>query len=313
MTTDPKLEAYLTALDKSLGPVSVSDRAEILTEMKSHVLEAQARDPGQSMAAILAALGEPETVANRYLMERGLKTARPPRAPIVKWLTIGFLGTFGIACASILILIWKFSPLISVNEETERMILLGGLIDVDGKGGKVKIGGANFEGGDGTAMTFEGARTLDSKSTEIHIPFTNGKFAISTASDNQFHWDCQVFGGANPGTVDEGGGKLTLSLANTIGANCDIQLPANIKSVIHGANGKIEVVKPAGAMDLAMSNGKVAIEEDQTKQYKFDLTVGNGVVSKFISSAAADAIPIKVALTNGKISRERDDNSGDEE
>jgi len=89
MSIPPKLEGYLSLLDKTLGPISISERAEIVTEIKSHVLEAQQRDPSLSLEAILSSLGEPEQVANKYLLERGLKPSKPSTRPFVKWLVAG--------------------------------------------------------------------------------------------------------------------------------------------------------------------------------------------------------------------------------
>ena len=93
---DPRLENYLTALDSALKPLSISDRADIVTEIKSHVMSALEREPERALDAILAALGEPETVANRYLIERGQKPSKPSISPAVKWIVIGFLGTFAL-------------------------------------------------------------------------------------------------------------------------------------------------------------------------------------------------------------------------
>ena len=45
MTTEPKLEAYLSKLDNYLGQIPVSDRADIIIEIKSHVMEAQLKAP----------------------------------------------------------------------------------------------------------------------------------------------------------------------------------------------------------------------------------------------------------------------------
>lgn len=77
MTNDSRLDDYLTKLERLLMLFSVSDRAEIILEIKSHVHSALARDPNTQMDSILSALGEPEFVANRYLMERGMKPAKP--------------------------------------------------------------------------------------------------------------------------------------------------------------------------------------------------------------------------------------------
>ena len=65
------LEKYLRKLDRCLENISVSEKAEIITEIRCHVLETQEREPEKSIQEILSALGEPETVANKYLMEKG--------------------------------------------------------------------------------------------------------------------------------------------------------------------------------------------------------------------------------------------------
>ena len=126
---DQKLENYLVRLEKSLGPISVSEKAEIITEIKSHVLEAQSRDNTKSTDSILASLGEPEQVASKYLMERGLEPKKPPKHPIVKWIILGFLGTVSLILITFLILIWKFTPVIKVSDSGVK--ILGGIIDVD--------------------------------------------------------------------------------------------------------------------------------------------------------------------------------------
>jgi len=52
-STEPKLEAYLNALDRSLGQIPASDRAEIVMEIKSHILDSQGKTPDISMTSIL--------------------------------------------------------------------------------------------------------------------------------------------------------------------------------------------------------------------------------------------------------------------
>jgi len=129
MEKNIKLEQYLGKLDKGLGPIPVSEKAEIITEIKSHILDAQAKDNSKKLEDILAAIGEPEFVANRYLIERGLKPMKTPTHPIFKWLIIGFLGTFAIIVLFITVLIWKFTPIMKIQDD--KVTLLGGTIDVD--------------------------------------------------------------------------------------------------------------------------------------------------------------------------------------
>ena len=98
MATNPKLENYLLQLDKCLSQIAISERAEIISEIKSHVEDAMENNPERNMSEILGGFGEPEIAANRYLTERGLKPHKAPKRPILKWLTVGFLGTFGFIC-----------------------------------------------------------------------------------------------------------------------------------------------------------------------------------------------------------------------
>jgi len=128
MEKNIKLEQYLGKLDKGLGPIPVSEKAEIITEIKSHILDAQAKDESKRLEDILAAIGEPEFVANRYLIERGLKPMKTPTHPIFKWLIIGFLGTFAIIVLFITVLIWRFTPIVKFHEDK---VTLFGTVDVD--------------------------------------------------------------------------------------------------------------------------------------------------------------------------------------
>src|SRR5579863_5919092 len=113
MTTEPKLETYLSTLDKYLVQIPVSDRADIIIEIKSHVWEAQTKNPAQSIDTILNSIGDPESVAKRYLQERGLQAALPVKTSSmmwlpasIKWLVIGFLGFIAIIVIVVSLLIW---------------------------------------------------------------------------------------------------------------------------------------------------------------------------------------------------------------
>lgn len=303
MTIPAKVEAYLLALDRALGPIALSERADIVTEIKSHILEAQNREPERSLDSILGALGEPEQVANRYLMERGLQPSLPPKRPIWKWLAIGVMGTFGLACLTTLILVWKFTPLVHIDEEKDRVVLLGGLIDLDGEKGSVRIGEsfARFNG-----RHFTGERKLSHpKSTTFEIPFTNGKIELTSSPDSTLRWDCELKD--KPGERTEmkaTKGGFQLELTKSFGAKCDIAIPAQTRVKLTGGNGKVEIIRPTFHLDATITNGKVDIRPDPAQKYKFDTTVAVGSEDDFESSDAPGALEIKVAVTNGKIERE---------
>lgn len=129
---DTKLEAYLYSLDKALEGIAVSEKAEIVTEIKSHILTALEKDATTSLETVLNSLGDPKQVASRYLVERGLKPYKYklPWTPIVKWLVIGFLGTLIIVISSSALVVWKLHPTFIFDGREGNIEMLNGAIKV---------------------------------------------------------------------------------------------------------------------------------------------------------------------------------------
>lgn len=311
MTNHESLNQYLNRLDRALGKISVGDRSEIITEIKSHVLEAQAQNPEQGIDSILASLGEPENVANRYLIERGIQPGKPSKSPIVKWLTIGFLGTFALSIFAAFLLIWKFSPLLSVNDETGRVVILGGLIDVNEKMGTLKIGDmeVNEDGNiSGEFLTLSGEfDPTPSKLSAVHFDFSNGKAEFAPSSNKMIHWKCKHWGKANSAKIEPQGSQFHFDYSNAKSVKCEIRIPQKLSLNIKGANGKVELEKIQSSTQIEIANGKVSIDPDSNISYQYDLQVNNGKIDSFPSSDPSDSrkrIKISVRMNNGKIQRE---------
>jgi uncharacterized membrane protein len=140
MKTEAKLEAYLALLDSYLAQIPLSDRADIIIEIKSHVFDAQAKK-AQDIDEILTSMGDAESVAKRYLQERGLPMSAPIKTSSmmwlpasIKWLVLGFLGFIGIIVLVAALLIWRFTPFVSVDNINHRVSIGGGIIQVHDTG-----------------------------------------------------------------------------------------------------------------------------------------------------------------------------------
>jgi hypothetical protein len=286
MEADKKLEQYLTQLDKSLGPIAVSDRADIVTEIRSHVLEAQDREPEKSIDSILSSLGEPETVANRYLMERGLKPVKPSKTPMVKWLTIGFLGTLGIIALFIIVLIYKFTPLVHVDNKKGEVQFLGGTIDISDS--------------DSLSKKISGSEEIDThKINKLKITFANGKFVLSQSSGNILKWDCKATSHEGAPTINNG-----IAIFNLNNAKCEIAYPRELALYIQGGNAKIVMNELTSSIYAKLGNGKVSFLANKGAHYKYDLKVNQGQIDSFESSNSDDAIPVQIEIENGSISKD---------
>ncbi len=299
MNKNTQLEGYLVRLERSLGPIPISDKAEIITEIKSHVLDAL-ESGDTSLSDILSSLGEPEQVANRYLLERGLEPIKAPKHPIVKWLVIGFLGTFAMSIFTLFILIWKFSPLVKVDEESGRVQILGGLIDINEKDGKVKIGNSNVNGNFKISLSeISGNKNLDENNiSKVHVKSSNADFVINASTSREFKYNCDLSGESD---IRNENHTLFLDFSKGSNADCEIYLPKNIDFGLESLNGEISLIKLENNIDVSLLNGEVVFKEKDGVEYNFDLKLTNGDTRKFNNSSKESAYKIKMNIQNGSI------------
>jgi hypothetical protein len=77
-----RLEAYLAELRIRLAPLPEPERAEIVAELRGHVLESAGEGPTESaVAAVLARLGPAEDLAAQYVTTSALAGAERSRRP----------------------------------------------------------------------------------------------------------------------------------------------------------------------------------------------------------------------------------------
>jgi hypothetical protein len=285
-------------LEARLKPFSVGDRAEIITEIKSHILSALERDPQANLDHVLAAFGEPETVANRYLLERGLKPGKPPISPVVKWLVIGFLGTMAMVLLFSVFLITKFSPMITRIGNQEGLEVLNELLDIESEEnseGRFAIKGLLSAG------RFHGDLELGEQRA-ITVKFTNVKIETANSEDNTFAWECEGVGAGAPES-EVRSGIVEFNLLRMIGARCMLAVPKGAKLSLDGTNAKVDLDRPLFNVHARIGNGKVEITPAEGIDYKYELTIGRRKKTSFVSSEKPDAFLLHVELNNGRISR----------
>jgi hypothetical protein len=300
MPLDARLENYLSTLDRILRPVPASERADIVMEIKSHVLSALERDPQASTESILKALGEPETVANRYLLERGLRPAKPPISPVVKWIVLGGLGCLALFVVGIVALAFAFSPILKVSEKEGKVVLLGGLIDIDESKGSVKIGDAEFSAGEDKHFSGEAAVGPKGK---VAVLLSNGRLTFKTAEGASLRWDCH---GSEKDADPEAllrDGVQTLDMMSLRCARCEISVPKGSPAQAELNNGRISLDHPLFDVNAKLDNGRISIEAAEDVRYAYDFKINNGRADQ-ATSAADPEYRIRAEVGNGKISLE---------
>lgn len=294
-----ELEIYLVRLEKALSAISVSERAEIITEIKGHVLEKMEQDPSQKLFQVLNSLGAPEVVAQKYLSDRGISATPKDFSgrSFVKWVLIGMFSCGALAILMIGLLIWKFTPFVKVDEAAGTVKILGGLIDV-----KEKPKGSSFEYTTGKEERIFGTKSIEANET-IFINFTNGKLNLSASEDGQVKYDCKMDSEV-PATIEKLNSVLSFDFGKSKGVVCDINLPSDKDVTIVGKNGALEFNSLKNNLKAELVNGMVEITEIENVKYVYDLKTMSGKVDDFVSSQDINAYKIKINVTNGMIRKE---------
>ncbi len=295
MSTNSKLESYLTTLNEHLGAISISDRSEIIMEIKSHVMDALEKNPQKNIEDILKDFGSAESIAQKYLDERGIKRPvnhRSPFSTFIKWALIASASLMIILGLTLLIIVKSLTPFVNVSGD--KVSLMGGLIHVDDN--NFRLGSAVYEIS-GT-YTSSGAQNLK-------VFASNGKIEMSTSADNVLKWNCDVDQVAGIQPIVSGT-TVELNFAKYKDLDCNIEIPQKMDSSIELSNGKLELSETAGNFDLNLQNGQIEISTQSSTPYKYDLQVNQGMLDNFVSSKDKNAFTIKARLQNGKIQNSLD-------
>ncbi len=291
MDKDIKIEHYLRQLDRELRGLPVSQRAEIITEIKSRL--ANLENPED--------LGSARAVAATYLTAHGVRA--PQTRKWVKRLAIGTVVFFGLIIFAGMSAIWYFSPLVKVDEKHGHISLLGGLIDVDERIGKIKIGDLEVNGNLHDDVEVKGESDITAQVRAIKIPFNTAKLDLATAVGQKISWDCRATSMVAP-DLAVAAGVLTLNLDKLNLAKCTVSIPAGLSTEVKGVNGHMDVVSPSGPLSITLDNGKVNIKPDPKKVYDFEVRVKNGLQDFFPRSNAREAVKVKVSVVNGMVKKE---------
>lgn len=300
-----KLNDYLFKLEKHLSDLSPADRSKIIIDIEKHIEDALEKYSDKSLDQILQDLGPAERVANHYRLDRGLKTFKPERHPILKWLSISFLGATGLFLIFILTLVWKFTPIFKVDEKTQRVTILGGLIDINGTSGKIKIGDEYKFVDSKFTNQFEGAIDFPQEEfDELVINFTNGQINLNTSEGPKLSWSCKLEVPPSDDFMDRNPGVVVINLENYKGVDCDFQIPPEVKLTVDAKEGQISVTDAQYDTFIELKSGQIFFNYNPEEDYNYDLKVDNGIVSgDFQSSDNKDAYEVKIYLENGQISK----------
>jgi hypothetical protein len=279
------------------------DARELALDEWRQILRAYAQNnPHTDWTKLKLTIGGPRGLANIIRLKLGHPLQPNPNSNIKRAVLMTVMISLAVTALLIGFVWWKFTPLLSVEED--RVQVLGGLIDIDGQLGQVKVGD-NFEFSEAQYKNiFEGTFPVPESIEDTVIEFDRGQLEISYTPDNLIAWNCKVSSEPSDGFIGQEKDVIVVNLKSVGGTDCSFKVPSRMKHTINGDAGKIDLIAPSNDTFVQLGNGLVSITPDSELSYRFDLKAGHGLVDgSFSKMSSENGIEIKVDLGNGQIQK----------
>jgi hypothetical protein len=299
---DYDIQDFLNKVEAHLQDLDLPVRQAALDEWRSTLHQYLQKMPDTDFLRLKRLLGGPRGVANTIRLQKGV-SLKGSNASSTRQAVVWVLGSGALVFVLLLTFLWwKFTPLINISDE--RVQILGGLIDIDGQLGQVKMGDS-FEYTDPQYKNFfEGNYEIPAEVEDMIVEFDRGQIELSYTPDNRLSWSCKVSTEPSDGFIRQEKEAVVVSLKNLGGSDCTFKLPSRLKHTINGDAGKVVVLAPANDTFVQLGSGLVEITPDSEVTYRFDVRVGTGAVDGDFAALSKDqGVEIKVDVGTGRVQK----------
>ncbi len=282
---------YLKQVETYLEDLPVLDRAKILSECHSEVINQETSDLSPSLE-----------YANQKRAEHGFVSYKEKKSFsfmsfFFKFTLIGFL----LLGSGVGFLIWKFYPILKVDEKNNRVIILGGLIDIDGEAGKMKVFDEYRFSQDTYTNDLQANLILGQEKDEIIINFNSGTFFLKNSNTAEVKLDCKLSAAAPANSITEEIDYIKIDLMKIPGVSCNVQIPIDKRITLEGLEGSVQLKSPEFNAYIELESGQVAIQPEKEIDYIYNLEVTNGYIGEFETRESPQAYEIQARIQNGSI------------
>ena len=298
-----QIENYLSKIEGRLARLPASLRAEKVLEVRQKIEDLLARYPNRSVDTILSEVGSPKKAADRILSAEG-RYVTNGKPSVLKWLLIAFLGGTGLLLAFVAFLIFMFSPIIEINEETGDVSFFGGMVDIQDMNGSFMIGREEvFDGDTNTHRVSTSGHLETDNIRSVIFNFSNGDLKLKGDEGSRLSWSCEVTSksGRVVGLITEVVDGVEFNLSHYRHSDCTLTVPNGLKFQVIGGNGKGHADGLLSDFSLNLSNGNVKFSPAETSSYVYNLEVTNGVIDDRAVQSQPGGYSVDISVANGRI------------
>jgi len=284
---------YLRQIEEYLSDLSVMEKVKLMGEINSEI-----------SIKPLSELENALSYTNSKRTQHGFDPFKK-NFSIFRFIFKSFAIMALIMALLVALVIWKFTPILSIDEQSNRVIVLGGLIDIDGRAGKFKVFDNYQFSDENYTNDLQVSFGLQDDQDEIIVNFNSGTFTATNSPNGELKIDCKLSLPASKEVIQQFDDYLKIDLTNIDGTSCNLQIPEDKKIILDGKAATIQINEPEFNVFIELESGRVAIKPQVEVDYLFNLELGdeNGYIGEFESSDAEKTYEIKVDLGAGSIIR----------
>jgi len=282
---------YLKQIEDYLMDLTVSERISLLQEIQAEISDKSVQE-----------LEDAQIYTNKKRLEHGhIKYVEVKKFSLVRFLTKSFAILTVCTFLFFGFVIWKFTPILKVDEENNKVTILGGLIDIDGKAGKIKLFDETHFTQDKYTNDLQASFTLEQDKDDILIKFKSGQFTLKNSESKELTLNCKLASPADEKMIIQEDDFIEINFLHIDGATCEVLVPENKKLVLEGSESAINILNPEFNIYIELNGGSVAITPALEIDYKYNLNVDDGYVGEFQSSTSEEAYEIQIQIKKGSI------------
>lgn len=217
-------------------------------------------------------------------------------------LGLSLMGLFLVLLLFVYILFKQFTPLLEINESQEHVQVLGGLIDINAQNGKVKIANQYRFVENKFTHEFTGDYEVRDELDELVLSFKTMKLELKNGVSDNLKWDCKLKYPPQEQNVFPQNDAFLMNFKDNEGS-CEIIIPSHLKLSIDGLEGQIESDELLNDLSIELKGGLVIYTPHPEGLFKYNLSVDDGRVDKYISSDSSSAKEVTIRLDQGQITK----------
>lgn len=263
------MEKYLNKVDRIIQDYPSATKAKVILYLKDKAQQ-QATEQNKTTQEVVKYWPKHRIMINEALNEIGLPSMHKKPLSFGKWIFISILTSLVLSVIWISIMIEKYTPILSVDEKKGKILILGGMVDLDANQGSVKVD-YQYDSNLNTQNTYKGSQIIEDLRQAL-ISFDTSKSTIKFTNAESITWECKVVEDIKTSLVEIDKKRIHLNFYDLSPSECSIDVPQGLELRLEANVGNIELENINTHFSVKMKQGVLTVSTEQKIKLSQDST-----------------------------------------